>query len=140
MRIFISLVALVAVLVVVSGASLARGLGKVVTKATQKELELNYELSAIRDPNAVIVSMTISKEGKLADLRHVRLSILAENQKDFLILAPLEMLEVDGKIRVSAQLDPGMAEKARLDLVVEEGRREYFYAVSLKDYITERGN
>jgi hypothetical protein len=84
--------------------------------------------------------MTILKDGKLKDLRQVRLSILAENQKNYLILAPLEMSQVDGRIRVSAQLDPDLAAKARLELVVEEGRTEFYYSVSVNDYITERKN
>jgi len=140
MRLLILSLVLVAALIAFPTASPARGLGKLVTKATQKELELEYELSAIREPEAVIVSMTITKDGKLKDLRQVRLSILAENQKNYLILAPLEMSQIEGRVRVSAQLDPELAGKATLELVVEEGRSEFYYAVRINDYITERNN
>ena len=140
MRYVILPLVLIAVLIVSPNASPARGLGKVVTKATQKEFELEYDLSAVREPEAVIISMTISKDGKLRDLRQVRLSILADNKKNFLIRAPLEMSELDGRVRVSAQLDPELAANASLDLVVEEGRSEYYYAVSVAGYITDRND
>jgi hypothetical protein len=120
------------------GISLARGLGKVVTKATQKELGLDFELSATREPVAVLINMTIKRSGKLKDVRQVRLSIPAENQKDFLLLAPLAVREVGGELRVSAQLAPALAANASVDLVVEEGPREFFYQVKVVDYIIER--
>jgi hypothetical protein len=122
------------------GIAYSSGVGKLVTKATQKELGLEFELSATREPDAVIVRMTVPKNGKLKDLRQVRLSILAENQKDFLVLAPLDMRAENGGLRVSAQLAPEFAAKATLDLVVEEGRRESFYSVKVADYIMERNN
>ena len=140
MRLFLLPLVLVVVLVAFPKASSARGLGKLVTKATQKELELEYELSAIREPGAVIISMAIPKDGKLKELRQVRLSILAKNRKNYLILAPLEMRQVDDRIQVSAQLDPELAEKATLELVVQEGRTEFFYSVRISDYISERKN
>ncbi len=132
-------IAIAAVLMSSAHVIVASSLGKVVTKANQKEIGLDYELSAIREPDAVIVSMTIPKRGKLEDLRIVRLSITAENGKNFLVRAPLQMSKKGEGVHVSAQIAPELAEKASLDLVVEEGRRESYYAVRMADYITERG-
>ena len=138
MRYFILLGVLLITLMAFPHASPASGLGKLVTKGTQKELDLEFDLSAIHEGEAVVVSMTIPKSGKLKDLRIVALSIHAENQKYYLVRAPLDMKHVDAGIRVSAQLAPELAVKAALDLVVQEGRREFYYAVRVKDYITAR--
>jgi hypothetical protein len=122
-----------------SSVCMGRGLGKLVTKANQQELGLEFELSAIREPEAVIVSITIPAKDKLRDLRNVRLSIPAEDERHFLVRAPLEMRKEGDGIRVGAQLAPELAAKTTLDLVVEEGRREFYYAVRVADYITDRG-
>ncbi len=116
----------------------ARGLGKLVTKATQKAVGVEFELSAVGSPDAVIISISIPKSGKLESLRKVRLSVPAQNGKDFLILAPLEMAEREGAVHAWAQIAPELAAKASLDLVVEEGRREFYYAVRVAEYITDR--
>ena len=122
-----------------SSVCFGSGLGKLVTKANQQELGLVFDLSAIREPEAVLVSMTVPVKDKLRDLRMVRLSIPAEDERHFLVRAALEVKKGGDGIRVGAQLAPELAAKTTLDLVVEEGRREFYYAVRVADYITERG-
>ena len=114
------------------------GLGKLVTKETQEKLGLEFDLSAAADENSVLVLLKIPKEGKLKDVIEIRLSIPAEDQKHFLVRAPLEMREKDGAVGIYAQLSPELAEKAAIDLVMEHGRREFFYHVRLADYIEKR--
>jgi hypothetical protein len=139
MRLLIAPIAIAVAFVAFSHDSFGRGLGKLVTKANQKEIGLEYELSAIREPEAVIVSMTIPLRGQLQDLRIVRLGITAENGKNFLVRAPLQMSKKSDGVHVSAQIAPGLVENASLDLVLREGRREFYYAVRVADYVTERG-
>ena len=116
--------------------AVARGLGKLVTKETQEKLGLDFDLSATSDDDSALIILRIPKAGKLKDVQEVRLSISADNQKHFLVRAPLEMRDKDGAISVSAQLSPELANKAAIDLVMEQGRREFFYHVRLSDYIT----
>jgi hypothetical protein len=117
----------------------SRGVGKLVTKQTQEKLGLEFDLSAAADENSALVILKIPKSGKLKDVLEVRLSISAEDQKHFLVRAPLEMREKDGAVAVSAQLSPELAEKAAIELVMTKGRNEFFYHVRLSDYIVRAG-
>ncbi len=134
-RIFLTAVA---VLALAASEASARGLGKLVTKATQAKMELDYDLSAIQEPNAVVLDMKIPKRGKLSDVRRVRLSVMAEDGKHCLIRLPLERENAEGAIRVTGQITPELAANAHIELVMEEGRREFYYYVRLADYVTER--
>jgi hypothetical protein len=114
------------------------GLGKLVTKETQEKLGLEFDLSATAEEHAVLVLLKIPKTGALKDVLEIRLSIPAEDKRHFLVRAPLEMREKGGAVGVSAQLSPELAEKAAIDLVMEKGRREFFYHVRLSEYITKK--
>ena len=117
----------------------ARGVGKLVTKETQKEMELEFDLKATRDPNAVIVVMEIRTTGKLERLHQVRLIVPAAGGH-FLVRVPMEMEQPrDGLTRVWAQIAPELAERASIELVTDvHPRGEYYFSVRLADYITDR--
>lgn len=117
----------------------ARGVGKLVTKETQKEMELDFELTATREPNAVIVGMEIRTTGKLERLHQVRLIVPAADGH-FLVRVPMEMEQPrDGLTRVWAQIAPELAEKASIELVTDvHPRGEYYFSVRLAEYITDR--
>jgi hypothetical protein len=134
MKIIVTVLALIICLNVPT-AVFASGLGKLVTKETQEKLGLEFDLSAKSEEHSTLVRLTIPKAGKLKDVLEIRLSIPAEDQQHFLVRAPLEMREGDGALGISAQLSPKLAEKAAIDLVMQKGRREFFYHVRLADYI-----
>ena len=117
----------------------ARGVGKLVTKETQKEMELDFDLKATRHPNAVFVSMEIRTTGKLERLQQVRLIVPAADGH-FLLRVPMEMEQPrDGVTRVWAQIAPELAEKASIELVTHaHSRGEYYFSVRLASYITDR--
>ena len=120
-----------------------------VTKQTQAKEGLNFTLVANRvSPEAVLVSMEIPREGKLKDMSRVTLSIrplLPPSRSgpvsySPLVSAPLLTTESKkGVWSVSFQLASELAERCSIDLLIPKGSREYFYyAVELKEYITDR--
>jgi hypothetical protein len=118
--------------------ALAMGSVVVVTRQTQARLGLTYTLVADRvDDAAVLVKMSIAREGKLAALRSVRLRIGPGRP---IVAAPLQTTpRRDGSWEVSFQVSPALAEKSWVDLTVPTGGPAYtVYAVELKGYVTAR--
>ncbi len=120
-----------------------------VTKQTQAREGLNYTLEARRvSPEAVLVSMEIPREGKLKNMRSVTMSIrplLSPSHSgpvsySPLVSAPLQTTEdKKGVWSVSFQLASELAEQCSVDILIPRGPvRDYFYyAVQLKEYITD---
>ncbi|MBB6048765.1 hypothetical protein [Armatimonas rosea] len=118
-----------------------------VTKQTQAKEGLNYTLEARRvSPEAVLVSMEIPREGKLKDMSHVTMDIRPNLPPTNgpvsyspLVSAPLLVtVGKNGAWSVSFQLASELAERCSVDLLIPKGPRGYFYyAVELKEYITD---
>ena len=118
-----------------------------VTKQTQAKEGLNYTLEAKRvSPEAVLVSMEIPREGKLKDMSRVTMSIrpLLPNSRSGpvsyspLVSAPLLTTESKkGVWSVSFQLASELAERCSVDLLIPKAFEYFYYAVELKEYITD---
>jgi len=130
--------ALVAILVGLSaGKSHALRTGQTVTRATQKQLDLNYELKAEKVGDIVLVSMSIPRAGKLKTLQHVALDISTNRRSP--LHAPLAMTEAKGIESIRFQLGTEYLENCSIMLFLQmKGRTGEYYAVQLKDYVTER--
>ena len=119
-----------------------------VTKQTQAKEGLNYTLEARRvSPEVVMVTMEIPREGKLKDVRSVTMNIRPHLPKTNgpvsyspMVAATLQTTEgKKGVWSVSFQLASELAERCSVDLLIPKGPRGYFYyAVELKEYITDR--
>ena len=120
-----------------------------VTKQTQAKEGLNYTLVADRvSPEAVLVSMEIPREGKLRSVRSVTMNIrplLPPSHSGPISYSPLVSATLQtteskkGVWSVSFQLASELAERCSVNLLIPEGPREYFYyAVEIKEYITDR--
>ncbi len=109
--------------------------GFTVTKATQVEQGLDFTLSAVRaSETAVLVRMEIPREGKLKDLKSVKMRIGAEP----LVWADLQTTAgKDGALVVGFQLAPALADKCSIDLMTTSLDGVY-YSIELKGYITDK--
>jgi hypothetical protein len=109
--------------------------GLLITKATQGQHGLDFELSAVQEgPDAVVVRLSVPKTGRLADLTGVRLSVT--DGKRFLTLVPVATAEADGRVTAWCQLTPEVAGKASLDLYTVTDRVYAFhYAVQVGTYV-----
>jgi hypothetical protein len=130
--------ALVALVIGLSaGKSHALREGWIVTKATQKELGLTYDLLAEKVGDVVLVSMEIPKDGKLKELESASFS-MSEGSRTPLYV-PMAMTEKKGVVSLRFQVGTEHVEKCSVGLYLKmHGRSGEFYAVMLKDYVTER--
>jgi len=121
-------------------SAFAMGSVTVVTKDNQAELGFDYTLVAERiSDKAVLVQMEIFREGKLKDLRSVKLTI-GQGEGTPLLSAPLQTKPGKGGAwLVSFQLSPELADQCSIDLTVPSAPRTYeIYAAELKGYVTDR--
>jgi hypothetical protein len=111
----------------------------IVTRETQAKLGLNYTLVADRvDAEAVLVRMEIPRNGKLKDLRSVKMRIGSGRP---LVSATLQTTPgKDGVWVVSFQLTPDLADKCSIDLILpsKDALTYEVYGVELKGYVTAR--
>ncbi|MGV3723241.1 MAG: hypothetical protein ACO1SX_20260 [Actinomycetota bacterium] len=130
--------ALAAVLVGLgAGESHALRHGFIVTKATQKEHGLTYNLQAEKSGDVVLVTMEIPRAGKLKELESVALEMSGERRVP--LHAPLAMSQKNGVASVRFQVGTEFVQNCSIMLFLRmHGRTGQFYGVQLKDYVTER--
>ena len=120
-----------------AGKSHALRVGYFVTKATQKEHGLTYNLKAEKVGDIVLVSMEIPRAGKLKELESVALDLSVNGRVP--LHAPLAMTENRGVTSVRFQVGTEHVQNCSIKLFLKmHGRSGEFYGVQLKDYVTER--
>jgi hypothetical protein len=130
--------ALAAALVCLSaGESQALRQGFIVTKATQKQHGLTYNLKAEQAGDIVLVTMEIPRAGKLKELESVALEFSGDRRVP--LHAPLAMSQQNGVSNVRFQVGTEFVQNCSIMLFLKmHGRSGEFYGILLKDYVTER--